>query len=58
MTIASPQMANPLSSDQLADLRLTASKMPGDTQRRFEAEMALKYIFGLYSFVLDDSHAA
>src|SRR5215468_7265650 len=36
----------PLSSSQIADLRLAASKMSGPTRRAFEAEMTLKYCWG------------
>jgi len=36
----------PLSSSQIADLRLAASKMSGQNRRACEAEMALKYCAG------------
>ena len=46
MPIATSQNLKSLSPDQIADLRLAASKMTGATRRRFEAEMALKYCQG------------
>src|ERR687885_1946427 len=36
----------PLSTSQIADLRLAASKMTGPTRRAFQAEMTLKYCQG------------
>lgn len=46
MPIANSPKLKSLSPDQIADLRLAASKMTGATRRRFEAEMALKYCQG------------
>ena len=46
MLIANTPNLKSLSPDQIADLRLAASKMTGATRRRFEAEMALKYCQG------------
>ena len=43
---SSRQVAESLGPDQIADLRLAASKMTGATRRAFEAEMALKYCQG------------
>ena len=40
MPISSPQLVDSLSPEQIADLRLAASKMTGATRRLFEAEMA------------------
>ena len=36
----------PLTSSQIADLRLAASQMTGAKRRAFEADMALKYCEG------------
>lgn len=46
MPISSLQCTASLSPEQIADLRLAASKMTGTTRRAFEAEMALKYCQG------------
>lgn len=46
MPISSFQFVASLSTEQIADLRLAASKMTGATRRAFEAEMALKYCQG------------
>jgi hypothetical protein len=40
------EFAQPLSTSQIADLRLAASKMTGPTRRAFQAEMTLKYCQG------------
>ena len=44
--ISSHQCAASLHPEQIADLRLAASKMTGATRRAFEAEMACKYCQG------------
>jgi hypothetical protein len=42
-----PPWAPPsLTSDQIQDLRLAASKMTGATRRAFQAEMPLQYCHG------------
>ena len=46
MPVSNLCVANSLSPEQIADLRLAASKMTGATRRAFEAEMALKYCQG------------
>jgi hypothetical protein len=46
MPVSSLYFADSLSPEQIADLRLAASKMTGATRRAFEAEMALKYCQG------------
>ena len=46
MPVPSLYFADSLSPEQIADLRLAASKMTGATRRAFEAEMALKYCQG------------
>lgn len=46
MPISIFQSAASPSPEQIADLRLAASKMTGATRRAFEAEMALKYCQG------------
>jgi hypothetical protein len=40
MPVSSLSFADSLSPEQIADLRLAASKMTGATRRAFEAEMA------------------
>ena len=44
MPASSLQFVDSLSAEQIADLRLAASKMTGVTRRAFEAEMTLKYL--------------
>lgn len=44
LAVSSPEQ--PLSSSQIADLRLAASKLLGARRRSFQAEMALKYCEG------------
>ena len=46
MPVSSLYFADSLSPEQIADLRLAASKMTSATRRTFEAEMALKYCQG------------
>jgi hypothetical protein len=46
MPVSSLYFADSLSPEQIADLRLAASKMTGARRRAFEAEMALKYCQG------------
>ena len=46
MPVSSLYFADSLSPEQIADLRLAASKMTGATRRAFEADMALKYCQG------------
>ena len=44
LAVSSPEQ--PLSSSQIEDLRLAASKLLGAGRRSFQAEMALKYCEG------------
>src|SRR6266550_9112658 len=46
MPVSSLYFADSLSPEQIADLRLAASKMTGPERRAFEAEMTLKYCEG------------
>ena len=46
MQNSQPVIADALSPEQIADLRLAASKMTSATRRAFEAEMALQYCQG------------
>jgi hypothetical protein len=46
MLVSSLYFADSLSPEQIADLRLAASKMTGAPRRAFEAEMAFKYCQG------------
>jgi hypothetical protein len=46
MSLWDPFLQSSLTSSQMHDLRLAASKMTGATRRAFQAEMTLKYCHG------------
>ena len=46
MQASAPRCVQPPTPEQIADLRLAASKMPGAKRRAFEAEMTVKYCGG------------